>query len=64
MIWTASGDEKVRHPSRPRQMKLRELVIRRLFTLMGNPYSDQPGMEAYAAPPPNWGKHVAVSCSS
>jgi hypothetical protein len=45
-------------------MKLRELVIRRLFTLMGNPYSDQPGMEAYAAPPPNWGKHVAVSCSS
>jgi len=23
-----------------------------------------PGMEAYAAPPPNWGKHLAVSCSS
>ena len=35
-----------------------------LLTLLQNPYSDQPGMEAYAAPPPNWGKHLAVSCSS
>jgi len=38
--------------------------IDRLFTLLQNPYSDQPGMDAYAAPPPNWGKHLAVSCSS
>ena len=38
--------------------------IDRLFTLLQNPYGDQPGMEAYAAPPPNWGKHLAVSCSS
>jgi uncharacterized protein YdiU (UPF0061 family) len=38
--------------------------IDRLFTLLQNPYSDQPDMEAYAAPPPNWGKHLAVSCSS
>ena len=38
--------------------------IDRLLTLLHNPYSDQPGMEAYAAPPPNWGKHLAVSCSS
>lgn len=38
--------------------------IDRLLTLVHYPYSDQPGMEAYAAPPPNWGKHVAVSCSS
>ncbi len=38
--------------------------IDRLFTLLKNPYSEQPGMDAYAAPPPNWGKHVAVSCSS
>jgi len=38
--------------------------IDRLFTLLQNPYSDQPGMEGYAAPPPNWGKHLAVSCSS
>ncbi|THJ25383.1 MAG: YdiU family protein [Nitrospira sp. CG24E] len=38
--------------------------IDRLLTLLQNPYSDQPGMDAYAAPPPNWGKHVSVSCSS
>jgi len=38
--------------------------IDRLLTLLQNPYSDQPGMDTYAAPPPNWGKHLAVSCSS
>jgi uncharacterized protein YdiU (UPF0061 family) len=38
--------------------------IDRLLTLLQNPYNDQPGMDAYAAPPPNWGKHLAVSCSS
>jgi uncharacterized protein YdiU (UPF0061 family) len=38
--------------------------IDRLLRLLQNPYSDQPGMDAYAAPPPNWGKHIAVSCSS
>ena len=38
--------------------------IDRLLTLLSNPYDDQPGMDAYAAPPPNWGKHLSVSCSS
>jgi uncharacterized protein YdiU (UPF0061 family) len=38
--------------------------IDRLLTLLQNPYSDQSGMDDYAAPPPNWGKHLAVSCSS
>jgi uncharacterized protein YdiU (UPF0061 family) len=38
--------------------------IDRLLILLQNPYSDQPGMEAYAVPPPNWGKHLSVSCSS
>ncbi|MGQ0694485.1 MAG: protein adenylyltransferase SelO, partial [Nitrospiraceae bacterium] len=38
--------------------------IDRLLTLLQDPYSDQAGMDAYAAPPPNWGKHLAVSCSS
>ena len=38
--------------------------IDRLLTLLQNPYSDQPDMDAYAASPPNWGKHLAVSCSS
>ena len=35
-----------------------------LFTLLQNPFKDQPGMEVYALPPPNWGKHLSVSCSS
>ena len=38
--------------------------IDRLFTLLQQPFTDQPGMDAYAAAPPNWGKHLAVSCSS
>ena len=38
--------------------------IDRLLTLLRNPFDDQPAMEAYAGPPPNWGKHLAVSCSS
>ena len=38
--------------------------IDRLFTLLRDPVTDQPGMESYAAAPPNWGKHLAVSCSS
>ena len=38
--------------------------IDRLLTLLHDPYRDQLGMDAYAAPPPNWGKHLSVSCSS
>jgi protein adenylyltransferase len=38
--------------------------IDRLLSLLHEPFTDHPGMEAYAAPPPNWGKHLAVSCSS
>src|SRR5712692_4454709 len=38
--------------------------VTHLLTLLQNPYSDQPGMDAYAAPPPNWSTHLAVSCSS
>ena len=38
--------------------------IDRLFTLLQDPFTDQPGMEPYALPPPNWGKHLSVSCSS
>lgn len=38
--------------------------IDRLFTLLQNPFDDRPGMEAYALSPPNWGKHLSVSCSS
>jgi uncharacterized protein YdiU (UPF0061 family) len=35
-----------------------------LYSLLQDPYSDQPDMDAYATPPPNWGKHLSVSCSS
>ncbi len=38
--------------------------IDRLLTLLHHPYTEQPGMESYAVPPPNWGKHLSVSCSS
>lgn len=38
--------------------------IDRLLTLLQNPYTEHPGMDTYAAPTPNWGKHLAVSCSS
>ena len=38
--------------------------IDRLLTLLRDPYAEQRDMEKYAAPPPNWGKHVVVSCSS
>jgi uncharacterized protein YdiU (UPF0061 family) len=38
--------------------------IDRLLAILQNPFQEHPGMESYAAPPPNWGKHIVVSCSS
>jgi uncharacterized protein YdiU (UPF0061 family) len=38
--------------------------IDRLRQLLRDPYAEQPEMERYAAPPPNWGKQIIVSCSS
>jgi uncharacterized protein YdiU (UPF0061 family) len=38
--------------------------IDRLLSLLQDPYSEQPAMDGYAAHPPNWGKHLPVSCSS
>jgi uncharacterized protein YdiU (UPF0061 family) len=35
-----------------------------LLDLLSRPYDDQPGREAYAAEPPDWGRELAVSCSS
>jgi len=35
-----------------------------LLDLLSRPYDDQSGMEAYAAEPPDWGRELAVSCSS
>ncbi|XXF78946.1 YdiU family protein [Myxococcaceae bacterium GXIMD 01537] len=38
--------------------------VDRLLAVLSRPFDEQPGHEAYAAPPPDWGRHLAVSCSS
>jgi uncharacterized protein YdiU (UPF0061 family) len=38
--------------------------IERLMRLLARPYDEQPGMEAYAEPAPEWASGLAVSCSS
>jgi uncharacterized protein YdiU (UPF0061 family) len=38
--------------------------IDRLLELLRNPFADQPGMETYAEPAPDWGKELTISCSS
>ncbi|HEU4686672.1 MAG TPA: YdiU family protein [Nitrospira sp.] len=38
--------------------------IDRLLKLLHAPHDEHPGMESYAAAPPDWGRHLTVSCSS
>ncbi|CAI8710606.1 Protein adenylyltransferase SelO [Pseudomonas sp. IT-P253] len=38
--------------------------VRRLHAVLSNPFEEQPGMEGYAERPPEWGKHLEISCSS
>lgn len=38
--------------------------VKRLLAILQNPYSEQPGHEAYAVPPPAELEHIEVSCSS
>jgi uncharacterized protein YdiU (UPF0061 family) len=38
--------------------------IDRLLNLLANPFDEQPGMESYAAAPPDWARQIEVSCSS
>jgi uncharacterized protein YdiU (UPF0061 family) len=38
--------------------------IERLRLLLTNPFAEQAERERYAAPPPDWGKRIIVSCSS
>lgn len=38
--------------------------IERLLEVLRAPFTEQPARERYAAPPPDWGKRLAVSCSS
>lgn len=38
--------------------------VRRLHQVLSNPFEAQAGMDAYAQRPPDWGKHLEISCSS
>ncbi len=38
--------------------------IERLLRLLQAPFDEHPGDEAYTAPPPDWGRRLAISCSS
>jgi uncharacterized protein YdiU (UPF0061 family) len=38
--------------------------VRRLHAVLSKPFEEQPGMERYAERPPEWGKHLEISCSS
>lgn len=38
--------------------------VDRLLALLRQPFAEQPDMERYAAAPPDWGRHLEISCSS
>lgn len=38
--------------------------VRRLLAVLRRPFDEQPEHEGYAEPPPDWGRHLVVSCSS
>jgi uncharacterized protein YdiU (UPF0061 family) len=38
--------------------------VRQLHEVLCNPFEEQAGMESYAQRPPDWGKHLEISCSS
>ena len=38
--------------------------VRRLHRVLCTPFDEQAGMESYAQRPPEWGKHLEISCSS
>lgn len=38
--------------------------VDRLLKLLASPFDEQPEMENYAAPPPDWAQQISVSCSS
>jgi uncharacterized protein YdiU (UPF0061 family) len=39
-------------------------LVRELLAVLEQPFDEQPGMEHYAALPPDWAAHLEVSCSS
>jgi len=38
--------------------------VRELHAVLSRPFEEQPGRERYAERPPEWGKHLEISCSS
>ena len=38
--------------------------VRELHGVLSRPFDEQPGKEHYAERPPEWGKHLEISCSS
>ncbi len=38
--------------------------VRRLHNVLSRPFEAQTGMDSYAERPPEWGKHLEISCSS
>ena len=38
--------------------------VDRLLNLLAHPFDEQPGMQSYAEPAPEWARHIEVSCSS
>ena len=38
--------------------------VQRLLKVLSRPYDEQPDAEADAAFPPDWARHLEVSCSS
>lgn len=38
--------------------------VRRLHRVLCNPFTEQADMDRYAQRPPDWGKHLEISCSS
>lgn len=39
-------------------------TLHTLLTVLKHPYDEQPAYDAYARLPPDWGKHLNISCSS
>ncbi|WP_421857571.1 protein adenylyltransferase SelO [Marinobacter salarius] len=38
--------------------------MKELLEVLKKPFDEQPEFEQYSAPPPDWGKHLSISCSS
>ena len=38
--------------------------LHKLYAVLSTPFTQQDGCAAYAERPPQWGKHLSISCSS